>query len=202
MKVTPDHWLDKAVRVPYPAGPAMNTRRFLVMHFTSGATALSSIDFWRKPEAKGAEAHLVIDRDGTVLQIRPFNQGTDHAGGRGKSAWTDPNTGITYNGLNSCSIGIEFANAGDSPALARRYTKLPLLRAKHKNGGPIAEWEQYTPEQIRSGLEVAKALVQRYNLDDLIGHEDVSPGRKNDPGPAFPMAQFREACGFPAQIKK
>lgn len=199
MKVTSDHWLDKAVRVPYPAGPAMTIRRFLVMHFTSGATAMSSINFWKSPEAKGAEAHLVIDRDGTVYQIRPFNQTADHAG---KSSWVDPKTRIKYEGLNACSIGIEYANAGDSPSLARRYTKLPLLRAKHKNSGFVAEWEQYTPEQIRSGLEVSKALVERYNLDDFIGHEDVSPGRKNDPGPAFPMAQFREACGFPAEIKK
>lgn len=198
MKVI-DHWLDEAVKVQYPAGPEMKIRRFLVMHFTSGATAMSSINFWRSPEAKGAEAHVIIDRDGTVYQVRAFNQSADHAG---KSTWVDPNTGKRYDGLNSCSIGIEFANAGDNPSLAKRWSKLPLLKAKHKNGGSVQEWEQYTPEQIASGINVAKAVVDRYNLDDLIGHDDIAPNRKNDPGPAFPMRQFRLACGFHAEIKK
>lgn len=196
-----DHWLvgDNVVKVQYPPGPAMNIRRFLVMHFTSGATAKSSIDFWHTPAAKGAEAHLVIDRDGTIYQIRAFNQSADHAGA---SVWKDPNTGLSYSRLNSCSIGIEFANAGDNSSLAKRWSKLPLLKAKHKNGGSEQEWEQYTPEQIASGKAVSKALVERYNLDDLIGHDDIAPNRKNDPGPAFPMAEFRVFCGFTAQIKK
>jgi len=199
MKITSDHWLDGAVRVKYPEGPLMSIRRFLVMHFTSGASAKSSIDFWRTPEAKGAEAHVIIDRDGTIYQVRAFNQEADHAG---KSQWRDPNTGKLHTWLNRCSIGIEFANGGDSAGLARRYSRLPTLKARHKNGGPVTDWEQYTPEQIQAGIEVSKALVKRYNLDDLIGHDDIAPDRKNDPGPAFPMAQFREACGFPADIKK
>jgi N-acetylmuramoyl-L-alanine amidase len=33
--------------------------------------------------------------------------------------------------------------------------------------------------------------VGRYNLRDVIGHDDISPGRKSDPGPAFPMDSFR-----------
>ena len=197
-KVT-DHWLDgDVVKVAYPPGPVMGIRRFAVMHFTSGASALSSINFWRTAAAKGAEAHVIIDRNGNVYQTRAFNQRCDHAGA---SSWRCPNTGRTFGGLNSCSIGIEFANAGDSAALARRWSKLPLIKAKHKNGGKEVEWEQFTPEQIESGIAVCQAIVKRYNLDDLIGHDDIAPGRKNDPGPAFPMADFRVACGFPAKIQ-
>lgn len=193
MKVTLDHWLDGAIRLVYPSGPELFPRRFLVMHFTSGATALSSVDFWRTPDAGGAEAHVIIDRDGTVYQIRPFNQQCDHAG---KSTWVDPNTGARFNFLNRHAIGIEFANAGDNAKLARKWSKLPLVKAKHKNGGPVCEWEAYTPQQIEVGKAVAKAIVERYNLDDLVGHEDIAPERKNDPGPAFPMKEFREFCGF------
>ena len=196
MKVV-NQWLDGAVRIDYPAGPAMNIRRFLVMHFTAGASALSSVDFWRTPAAKGAEAHVVIDRDGTVYQLRAFNQKADHAGA---SAWRCPNLNRVFKGLNACSIGIEYANAGDNAALARKWSKLPLVKARHKNGGPVKEWEAFTPEQVKAGIAVSKAIVEYYNLDDLIGHDDIAPDRKNDPGPAFPMAQFRTACGFPAEI--
>ena len=101
-----------------------------------------------------------------------------------------------FNGLNDCSIGIELANAGDDSRLASKYTKLPLIKASHKNGSTVKDWEAYTAAQYRACEEVSKVLVARYNLDDVVGHEDIAPNRKNDPGPAFPMQMLREACGF------
>lgn len=195
MNVTPEHWLNAAKKEPLAGGSSMNIRRFLVIHHTAGGTALSSINFWRSPEAKGASAHLVVDRDGTIFQCRPFSKTCGHAG---VSSWTDPRTGVKYNNLNSCSIGIEIANGGDS--YPTRFSKLQPITAKHKNGGPVTQWEQYTPEQIATVTEIAKVLVKRYNLDDVVGHEDIAPSRKNDPGPAFPMTAVREACGFKAKL--
>jgi N-acetylmuramoyl-L-alanine amidase len=192
MRVTDDHWLDEALRRPLPGGQEMPIRRFLVIHFTSGASAHSSIEFWRTEAAKGASAHLVIDRDGAIYQCRPFNRTAGHAG---VSEWKG------FKNLNSCAIGIELANAGDDPALASKWSKFPPLKAKHKNGGPLCSWEVYPPEQLAACEAVAKALVARYHLDDVVGHEDIAPARKNDPGPAFPMAALRVACGFPAEIK-
>lgn len=187
MTISEDHWLVGAVRRPVLGGSAMNVRRFLVWHFTSGASAVSSIDFWNSLDAQGACAHVVIDRNGTIYQCRPFNKTCGHAG---KSKWHG------FDGLNSCSIGIELANAGDEVALAKRWTKLPLVKAKHRNGGAVQEWEAYPPLQLAACEELSKALVKRYKLDDAVGHEDVAPARKNDPGPAFPMQAMREACGF------
>lgn len=193
MTITEDHWLAGVRRDEIPGGHSMPTRRFLVMHFTSGASAMSSISFWRSPEANGASAHIIIDRDGTVYQTRPFNRTCGHAG---LSKWWDPNTGKEYNGLNACSIGIELANAGEDQRLTQKWSKLPSLSAKHKNGGPVQSWEVFPEEQINAAKAVAKALVDRYNLDDVVGHDDIAPNRKNDPGPAFPMQGLREHCGF------
>ena len=80
--------------------------------------------------------------------------------------------------------------------------KLPLVKARHKNGGPITEWEAYPEAQVAACTALAKALCERYNLDDVIGHDDIAPDRKVDPGPALSMGQLRVACGFPAEIKK
>jgi len=198
ISITDDHWLLGATQLPLPGGSALPVRRFLVIHFTSGATARSSVEFWRSPEAKGACAHVIIDRDGTIYQCRPFNRTCGHAG---KSTWRDPHTGVRYDGLNACAIGIELANAGDDPDLARRWSKLPLLTARHKNGGPVEQWERFTDEQLAACEAVSKALVARYHLDDVIGHDDIAPDRKNDPGPAFPMQALREACGFQGMPK-
>ncbi|MCW1917055.1 N-acetylmuramoyl-L-alanine amidase [Luteolibacter sp. GHJ8] len=202
MKVLEDQWLSDAKRLKYPAGPEMKIRRFGIAHFTAGAAALSSYNFWLSGEARGAEAHVIIDRDGTVYQIRPFNQRCDHAG---TSTWSDPKTGRVFTALNSCTIGVEFANAGDSArADGTAFTrfKLPagVIQARHKNGGPVKSWECYPEPQILAGIAVFKAITARYNLDDLVGHEDIAPKRKVDPGPAFPMTRIRLACGFPASI--
>jgi N-acetyl-anhydromuramyl-L-alanine amidase AmpD len=187
MNIDKDHWVDTALRVPLAGGSWMPVRRFLVMHFTSGASAMSSINFWKSPEAQGASAHFVIDRDGTLYQCRPCNTTCGHAG---KSSWKE------FRSLNTCSIGIEFANAGDSADLIKRWSKLPALRAQHKNGGSVREWERYTPEQINTGKLLAQVLVKRYKLDAILGHDDIAPDRKVDPGPAFPMAEIRRYCGF------
>lgn len=190
MKITADHWLEGVLSRPIPGGSSMPVRRFLVIHFTSGATAESSIDFWRTPQAKGASAHIVIDRDGTVYQCRQFNRTCGHAG---VSKWKG------FTGLNACSIGIELANAGDDERLTKRWSKFPPIEARHKNGGPLKKWEAYPVAQLNACEEVAKALVARYKLDDVVGHDDIAPSRKVDPGPAFPMQALRVACGFKAE---
>ena len=192
MTINDKHLLDGVKRDLLPGGSEMPVRRFLVIHFTSGASGQSSINFWKTPDAKGASAHLVIERDGTVIQCRPFNRTCGHAG---KSRWKG------FDGLNTCSIGIELANAGDNAKLAAKWSKLPLFKARHKNGGPVQDWEAYPEEQIQACIQVAQAIVARYKLDDVIGHDDIAPDRKNDPGPAFPMGRLREACGFPAGLK-
>ena len=119
------------------------------------------------------------------------------AGHAGASQWKDPKTGHTYFALNQCSLGIELANAGDDSKLGLKWSELPLKKARHKNGGPLVSWEQYPPSQLQSCFDLAKVLVARYNLDDVIGHEDIAPSRKNDPGPLFPMNKLRVEFGMP-----
>ena len=191
-EIDSDHWLVGVKREPIAGGQQMSKCRFLVIHFTNGASAESSIVFWRTPAAKGASAHVVIDRDGTVYQCRPFNHTCGHAGA---STWK----GVKPT-LNVCSIGIELANAGDDSRLAKHFTQLPMLTAKHKNGGPMESWEAFPEAQLKACTALSRALVARYRLEDVIGHDDIAPDRKNDPGPAFPMADLRVACGFPAKI--
>lgn len=198
MKIGEDHWLDVAKRVPIPGGAPMKIRRFLVEHFTGGWSAESSIESMKKA---GLSAHFVVDRDGTIFQCRPCNVTAGHAG---VSQWRDPKTGILYTGLNACSIGVEIANCGDLEA--NRYPAykmgtlagraIPRLVARHKNGGVERRWEEYPEAQIAAVEALSKACVVRYNLDDVVGHDDIAPKRKTDPGPAFPMIRIRKFCGF------
>lgn len=70
-------------------------------------------------------------------------------------------------GLNSYSIGIELQN--DSA-------------------------EDYTVKQLEVAAEISKSIVSKYSLKDIVGHSDIAPGRKIDPGPKFPMQLFKAAA--------
>lgn len=177
----------------------MPVRRAVVIHFTSGATAKSSINFWKQPAQARIDlgAHLIIERTGEIYQCRPFNRTISHAG---KSRWVDPNTGKKYTSCNGFTIGIELANAGNDDRVIEIARGLPgfdgTIRAKHRNGGSVQTWEKFPVAQYEACLDAVVQLVGRYNLDDITGHDCIAPERKNDPGPAFLMKELREACGF------
>lgn len=179
---------------PYEWRPSPNRGgrlepEYLVMHYTAGRSLEESVD-WLTNRQSRASAHVVIGRDGTIVQLVSFDTIAWHAGA---SSWE----GRT--GLNRWSIGIELDNAGKLFRHGTRwrawfgdvYDPADVLDATHKNESTPAGWHIYSPVQIAAALELSSLLVARYGLLDVVGHDDISPGRKVDPGPAFPMASFR-----------
>lgn len=197
--ITENHLYSEASQKPLSGGKSMTIRRAVVIHYTEGATAQSSIDWWKKPQNREIDlgAHIIIDRDGTVYQCRPFNKTISHAG---KSRLVDPKTGKKYVGCNQFTIGIELANAGDNPKVIKIAEKLTwfsgTVAAKHRNGGKTVEWEEFSVPQFEACEKLVKQLVERYNLDDVTAHDCIAPERKRDTGPAFDIQRLREACGF------
>ena len=163
--------------------------RYLVFHYTAGKNATSSINWLTNPESK-ASAHLILARDGTICQLAPFNVKTWHAG---ISHWEG------LSGLNSYSIGIEMDNAGPLKKVGNKYqawfgtlyAEDQVVYAKHRLDNEPCWWQAYTEVQIQRALELAQLLVRHYDLKDLVGHEDIAPDRKRDPGPAFPLEHVR-----------
>ena len=163
--------------------------KYLIIHYTAGRSAKSSIDWFMNPEAS-ASAHLVIAMDGTITQMVPFNKKAFHAG---VSHWAG------LEGLNSHSIGIELDNPGKLKQTGNKWTAwfgqeypaTKVMIATHKNQTTPAGWHVYTPEQIESCIKVSQVIFNHYGLKDILGHDDISPGRKEDPGPAFPMGSFK-----------
>ncbi len=165
--------------------------RYLVMHYTAGRSLESSVaSLCTKKPSGNASAHIVLGRDGRIVQLAPFNVVTWHAG---VSAWD----GLT--GLNSHSIGIEMDNAGALDRVGAQYMSWfkqaypedQVHVGAHPQGGPVRGWHAYSGVQIERAIELAELLVSTYGLQEVLGHEDIAPGRKSDPGPAFPMAALR-----------
>ena len=108
-------------------------------------------------------SHLLIRRDGGLLQFVPFHKRAWHAGVsrfQGREA------------CNDFSIGVEIEGADDVPYEPVQYTRL---------------------------AEVTQALMRAYPAITparVVGHSDIAPGRKTDPGPAFDWARYRDvlAC--------
>lgn len=89
--------------------------------------------------------------------------------------------------LNASSIGIEIVNAGyTDSALGRVYAPFPQ-------------------KQIDEVILLVKDIVARHQIrpERVIGHADIAPGRKQDPGPAFPWKQLADAgiIAWPDAVK-
>lgn len=161
----------------------------LIIHYTAGRSGESSARYLAKDDVK-ASAHLVVDQSGKVFQVVPFNKKSWHAGDS------------IYNGrryYNHFSIGIELDNAGKlTPSGAdfvswfgKRYTANEAVRATHRNENKPRYWHVYTEAQIAVCEEISSLLVAHYDMKEILGHEEISPGRKSDPGPAFPLDKLR-----------
>jgi AmpD protein len=53
----------------------------------------------------------------------------------------------------------------------------------------------YTPAQYETLARLSKTLRRRYPISDLVGHSDIAPGRKTDPGPVFDWRRLRRLLG-------
>lgn len=161
----------------------------LVIHFTGGRSAASSAKWLCDPAAK-ASAHVVLGQKGEIIQLVPFNTIAWHAG---KSQWGD-----RY-GLNKYSIGIEIDNPGRlekrengfSTWFGTKVSDDDVVQATHRNEDSPTYWHAYKEQQIVAAMELCWLLMDTYDIKVILGHEEISPGRKVDPGPAFPLDKIR-----------
>lgn len=157
------------------------TPTIVVMHYTANSSAAAAVAWLRTP-ASGVSAHVVIDQLGRVTQLVPFDTVARHAG---KSELRD------LRGLNAYSWGIELVNPGPAQRVGSRWyagghlCPNPVM-TKHKHGGPWEAWAPFPEAQLAAAVE----LVRFLGAPEIVGHDDIAPGRKFDPGPAFPMAEF------------
>lgn len=182
-----NHLLDAARQGNSPNQGGTITPTVIVLHYTaSGGKDGSGDASYLSRASSRASAHVVVGRDGSVDQIVPFN----------KKAW---HAGVSeYKGranVNDFSIGIEIDNWGwltngksHSGEVVPEQFRFSGTRSGH------SQWETYRDVQLQAVEEVIKAICDTYPITDIVGHEDIAPGRKQDPGPALDKfkAQMKE----------
>jgi N-acetylmuramoyl-L-alanine amidase len=111
----------------------------------------------------GVSSHYLIKRNGDIIVMVPDFYVAWHAG---KSSWK------IFKSLNKYSIGIEISNPG------HEYNYI-----------------NFSKKQIQSILYLTKSLMKKYKIQssNILGHSDIAPFRKKDPGEKFPwkyLAKF------------
>ncbi|WP_406227952.1 N-acetylmuramoyl-L-alanine amidase [Pseudomonas siliginis] len=137
--------------------------QFVVVHYTS-ASLERSLQLLTHGDVS---SHYLIgdDNNATIYKLMDEDQRAWHAG---ESQWQ----GRTW--LNSSSIGIEIVNPG--------YKDTPTGRL----------WYPYSEAQIESLITLLKDISKRNGISPrhIIGHSDIAPLRKLDPGPLFPWKRL------------
>jgi N-acetylmuramoyl-L-alanine amidase len=139
-----------------------------------------------------ASYHLLIDQDGAVIQLVDFDKLAPHAG---------PSEYAGVTGLSRFSVGIALVNAmqikcGTAVETSCSSYYFPSMRIERDEVVTISSdrgdtyWHRFAQEQLNALNGVLSALADQYGVREVIGHEHVSPRRKQDPGPAFPWKFF------------
>ena len=151
--------------VPSPNwGERQRPITMVVIHYTEMKPIEAALERLTTPEG-GVSAHYLISEAGEVIQLVPEDKRAWHAG---QSYWRGEKD------VNSASIGIELDHPGH---LA-------------DNGG----YRGFDPRQIDALIPLLARIVKDYDIPraNVVGHSDVAPMRKVDPGELFPWHRLAE----------
>lgn len=172
-----------AEKMPTRGNYASNYPVGAVVHFTAGRSLKGdsdAINTIRGGIANGY-CYFCISSTGTVFQSFPLNKWGYHCG---KSAW--PGLGTS---LSNKLVGIEICNAGkldkNGNAWFGEHYPEDQRRTVGAEYGESGTYHKYTDAQEKSLSELLVWLKlnnpEVFNVNYIVGHHEISPGRKNDP---------------------
>ncbi|NBC20009.1 MAG: N-acetylmuramoyl-L-alanine amidase [Alphaproteobacteria bacterium] len=156
------------MRIAWRASPNFNARRhrldMLVLHYTGMKSAEAALSRLADPEAS-VSAHYVVLEDGLIIQMVDEAHRAWHAGA---ASWQGDDD------LNSRSIGVEIVNGGHD---------FPL-----DEGG----LSPFRDVQVAAVTSLCQAILTRHAIPQtrIVGHSDIAPERKRDPGEHFPWERL------------
>ncbi len=141
---------------------------FLVMHYTVGDFQ-SSLKTLTEPSAAPVSSHYLVSEE--PVRIYRLVDESRRAWHAGPSHWKG------HTNLNASSIGIEIVNTGGT---------------RRPGGG--WDFKPFPPEQIEAVVALTKDIVARHKIrpERIVGHGEIQPRSKQDPGPLFPWKRLAE----------
>lgn len=157
--------------------------KFIVIHYTVSDNERS---IKLLTEGRVSSHYLILDHDDdTIYNLVPENERAWHAGDGGFAGRTI---------LNDTSIGIEIVNAGVQPQFRG------ALRDDNLEYRPYEHYVAFNELQIKKVAELVQDIAKRYDISPkyIIGHSDLAPSRKIDPGAKFPWQRLYKEYGIGA----
>ncbi len=135
----------------------------LVLHYTGMKSGPEALERLCDPGAPRVSAHYMVEEDGRIFRLVPEERRAWHAG---VSFWKGERN------INGVSIGVEIVNPG------------------HEFG-----YRPFPDAQIVAVIALVADIRTRWQISDdrIVGHADVAPGRKDDPGELFPWKRLADA---------
>ncbi|WP_011959831.1 MULTISPECIES: N-acetylmuramoyl-L-alanine amidase [Psychrobacter] len=157
--------------------------KYIVLHYT----AENEPESLRILTTANVSAHYLIPitDDKPIYQLVPDNQRAWHAG-QGSFAGRSI--------LNDTSIGIEIVNEG----IQQQFRK--AKNTDNDGYHPAEHYVEFTDIQIKKIAQLVQDLAQKYEIEPtlIIGHSDMAPSRKIDPGAKFPWERLYKEYGIGA----
>lgn len=197
MEIKNHRLVGASYRQAHSFGGEMGKPTLIVLHDTAGRLDKYSSVEWFESADCNTSAHFTVERDGTITQQVPCNHKAWHAG---------PSMFEGRPHCNNYAVGIEIVNPGKCDKGGRAWFHKPSEKgfsglqyaktAAHGEGW----WMDYTPQQIEAVTALCQALVAAYPITAITTHWHISPGRKIDTNPLFPLGQVRSAVFEEAKV--
>jgi len=141
--------------------------KYLILHYTGMATGQAALKRLCDKASK-VSAHYMIEEDGRIFVLVPESRRAWHAG---VSAWGDDQD------INGLSIGIELVNPG------------------HDSPGYKGDYRPFPEAQMTALITLCRGILSRHDIRPwyILGHSDIAPARKSDPGELFDWQRMAEA---------
>ena len=155
----------------------------IVLHYTVSDNE-RSIQLLTKGQV--SSHYLILDNDDNkIYSLVPESQRAWHAGSGGFGG---------RNILNDTSIGIEIVNKGIQP----QYLK--ALKDSELDYHPYEHFVEFDELQVKKVAQLVQDIAKRYEISpkNIIGHSDLAPARKIDPGAKFPWQRLYKEYGIGA----
>lgn len=158
------------MNITFTASPNFNNRKtevdMIVLHYTGMESGAAALERMCDPAAE-VSAHFMVWEDGRVEQLVGEDKRAWHAGAGSWKGNTD---------INSSSIGIEIVNGGHNVPMA---------------DGSLPPFPEV---QIQSVIALCDYIRANHAIPQtgIVGHSDIAPARKEDPGEHFPWKTLAE----------
>lgn len=193
-----DHWIDGLAIKKLKHNGANQTPRLIVIHYSVTNTVDEAV---AALNAEGASYHILIAKSGEAFQTRRLTQTAAHPG---LSNWKPLGNIGLGSSVQVGSVGICLMNKGFAFDAASPHAPGKLIY--NPDDPSMQQWENYPAAQVGACRKVVRAILDTYEISEVVGHHDIAIMGKFDPGPLFDVAGLnalissQPRLGFPTKV--